>query len=427
MSMEVKTLSVVVVVALIFASVSVGAFSLRNKDFSGTNNFILKHITAFKIPNYASRSHNQDASVLICFKDHLYMGTLNPRDGCELWRTTDGSNWTVVVGGNGKIPNGFGKQSNSAIWVAKVFGEYLYLGTVNVLQGCEVWRSSDGLNWTAVVGGDSHVPNGFGRFSHRFNSYAWYTEVFNMSTKEYPVQVVPHLCIGTLNVLFGGQIWASSDGENWTRLIEGIGKKNTRNGFGDRDNYGIRTMELYDGRLYVGTATRFYITSKGCEIWSTNDGLSWTRVNEDGFGDSWNIYAWSMEEFNGSLYVGTINLREGCEIWRASDGISWTKVVDGGINDKNNLGARKMTVFQDHLYVSTWNLISGCEVWRTKDGLNWTQVNEDGFGNPRNIAIRAFTEFKDNLYAGTWNMINGYSLWRYDGNNWTKLDVENNS
>ena len=400
-------------VLLISNSVSIGAFYTRTTNFCEHSNSYLRYNPLLKIEADAATSNNRDAPILICFKDHLYMGTHNPEDGCELYRSIDAEHWEKIVGKGADIPNGFGKRSNCAIWSGKVFGDHLYFGTINLIHGCEIWRSSDGVNWTAVVGGDSKTIGGFGGILHFLNYYAWCMEEFNGK-----------LYVGTFNFFLGGQIWASSDGVNWTRVIGGINKKPTGNGFGDRANYGIRTLKTFNGSLYAGTATHPLKLFRGCEIWRTSDGNNWTKVDKDGFGSFRNVYAWSIEEVNGSLYVGTINLKNGCELWRTSDGSSWEQVASGGIIDKNNVGARKIAVFQGDIYVGICNLVDGCVILRSKDdGVTWNQTNENGFGNNRNWAVRQFTLFNDELYTGVWNQ-KGYSLIKYDGVQWTKIDVE---
>lgn len=425
-----KILCVICIALLLFNCVLVGAASVQIKNGVSVISTVDEY-PSVRANKLLSSTGNIDASVLICFNDGLYMGTLNLDEGCELWRTFDGKTWEQVVGGSARTPNGFGKKSNCAIWSGKVFGEqnnrHLYVGTMNWMEGCEVWRSPDGINWTAVVGGSSVVPAGFGGLIGQSNYYAWIMEIAPLPSDVYPSKnVVPHLCIGTFNLYDGGQIWKSVDGERWTTYVGDSGE--TPNGFGDPDNYGIRTMKFYGGKLYVGTATKLWKTFKGCEIWR-NYGLymnhtNWEKITDDGFGDLGNKYAWSMVEFNECLYVGTINMLGGCEIWRTSNGVDWTRVVDRGFQNKNNEGARIMTVFNEAIYVGTCNFISGCEVWRSRDGVNWTQINRDGFGDARNWAVRQLTVFNESLYAGTWNF-NGYEIWRYDGKSWTEIFVEN--
>ena len=128
--------------------------------------------------------------------------------------------------------------SNLAMWSAEIFNGFLYIGTINFPRGCQIWRTSDGKNFEAVVGGPSNTPGGFGKV---MNFYAWYM-------KEYDGQ----LYVGTQNT-FGGEIWRSADGTSWECLVGPSG--NYPGGFRMFDvNYGIRTLTVFKGDLYAGTA-----------------------------------------------------------------------------------------------------------------------------------------------------------------------------
>jgi hypothetical protein len=162
----------------------------------------------------------------------------------------------------------------------------------------------------------------------------------------------------------GGQLWRTKDGKNWRKVILPNG-----DGFGEKENYGIRTMTVYNNELYIGTASNI-VLDKGFEIWKY-DGLKWepiisndkpnvksTDFEYSGFGNPLNKYAWSMTvTSDGRLWVGTangklVNLFEpqtnGCEIW-CYDGIKWKPVVKDGNNeipsgfgDIKNEGVRSM-------------------------------------------------------------------------------------
>ena len=122
------------------------------------------------------------------------------------------------------------------------------------------------------------------------------------------------------------------------------------------------------------------------------------QVNQDGFGDRFNIYAWSMKEFNGYLYVGTLNQKKGAELWRY-DGDTWEQIVDAGFGNPNNTGIRNLTRFGGQLYAGVMNETEGAGVWRSADGVTWAPVIEGGFGNPGNSAVRGMFRFKRQLYV----------------------------
>ena len=319
--------------------------------------------------------YNCLAANIIEFKNKLYVGTWstpiarpeNPnRKGAEIWRY-DGDNWEQVVGNSAPYINGgFGNIDNIAISDLEIFNGYLYAGTFNLdlkeKGGSEIWRTQDGVHWVQVVT-RGFKPN----MSEEdiktkvTNTFIWNMEVFQNQ-----------LYAGTFNSRYrlytdigmGCQLWRTSDGLTWEKVNLPYG-----NGFGEKLNYGIRTMAVYKNELFVGTAANM-LYDKGCEIWKY-DGIDWTPIisdkvpgvdpsdkNYSGFGSKYNKYVWSMIVISDDkLWIGTANgkldnlvepFSKGCEVW-CYDGIEWTPVVkDGdyelpnGFGYDRNLGARAM-------------------------------------------------------------------------------------
>jgi hypothetical protein len=133
---------------------------------------------------------------------------------------------------------------------------------------------------------------------------------------------------------------------------------------------------------------------------------AFVQVNEDGFGDAANHYAWAMKVFQGLLYVSTYNPTYGGEIWRY-DGADWDQVVSGGLNTSSNVGARNLIIFQEALYGGIRNTATGAQLWRSTDGVNWTVAAEGGFGNPQNTSVRGMAVFNDYLFIGVQNTAGG--------------------
>lgn len=368
---------------------------------------------------------NAAAAVMKVFKGYLYVGTWNTpigsvfqpnRNGCELWRTSDGIQWEQVVGHNAPfISGGFGNPDNTGAWSIEEFNGYLYVGTMNWdfsdQGGCEIWRSVDGLHWEQVVDhGFRPFMTAEEREKEAINTYAWIMQVYK-----------GQLYLGTFNARVwllddtgtGCQLWRTSDGMTWEKILLPNGLEDSyKDGFGESENYGIRRMVIYNDELYIGIASSFFHTH-GCEIWKY-DGVSWVPVisdelegstqNEfyhDGFGNQMNKYIWSMVVTNDNkLWVGTANCQvytpiifqkgmdhdmidtetQGCEIW-CYDGQQWQPVIKNdfgnkpnGLGDMSNLGARSMIEYPENsgnIVVGTFKFInpdptqprSGCELW----------------------------------------------------------------
>jgi hypothetical protein len=387
-------------------------------------------------PGFGNKN-NAECSILISFNGILYVGTANNQNGCELWRTRDPVNgtWEKVV------DKGFGYASNLAMWSAEVFKGSLYIGTINCPNGCQIWRTSNGKDFEAVVGGGSHLRSGFGEY---MNLYAWYM-------KEYDGM----LYVGTQNT-FGGEIWRSADGTTWECVV-GL-KGNYPRGFQMIDhNWGIRTLAVFKGDIYAGTAAipSVTITLKirgisdrshevkvfdspevGLQIWRLNASedqkwqctvggfIEWNHSG-NGFGDNHNIYAWTMKVFNDSLYVGTYNVKREYVSFSLKD--MFTHIAKGE-NLVYLLGSDLVTKKGD-----------GCQIWMTRDGTHWIQVvgNEtngpgNGFGDVNNNGIRSMSVYQtyydsnpnddihwadqirtNVLIIGTANAVTGCEIWKY--------------
>jgi len=413
-----------------YLCVGVTNFNLSSSEMNGCELWCYNGVDWIQaVGNRASASigpgfgnkHNAELSILIEFHGMLYAGTANNQNGCELWRTRNAiaGPWEKVV------DKGFGYITNLGMWSAEIFMGFLYIGTINFPRGCQIWRTSNGEDFEAVVGGRSHTPNGFGE---SMNIYAW-------SMKEFDGK----LYVGTQNT-FGGQIWRSTDGTAW-RCIVGP-KGYFPGGFQLVDlNYGIRTLNVFNGGLYAGTAALpsmtvalkirgiygrphevifFKSPEVGFQIWRLNasEGWKWQCIvggqktsngSGKGFGYSRNIYAWAMKVFNNSLYVGTFNVKQ--------------EHISFSLKDMFNYMTKKNIVYMIGADLVTKNG-DGCQIWKTSDGIHWIQdVGNDtsgpgnGFGDVNNNGIRSMSAYLFNgtnsLIIGTTNAVTGCEIWKY--------------
>jgi hypothetical protein len=136
--------------------------------------------------------YNRYIGGLEAFNNYLYAGTYNytnsDNPGAELWRcqVCDGSDWEQVA-----IPKGLGDTYNRSILSLVIFKNMLYATTVNTETGMEVWRTSDGSNWSQIN------PDGFGDSNNWLDNWDKHTIAFFKD----------RLFIGTGNSANGGEIW----------------------------------------------------------------------------------------------------------------------------------------------------------------------------------------------------------------------------
>jgi hypothetical protein len=293
--------------------------------------------------------------------------------------------------------SGFGYFTNAAVLSLEVFAGDLYAGASNWVEGGQVWRTSDGLTWMQVS-------------DLGFESAYTTTNTALLDMIEFDDQ----LYVGTGWGSAAGQIWRSSDGENWT-LVEDAG-------FDDPGDIAIATFAVFSGTLYVATDS-----TNGLEIWrsSTGDSESWARVVDNGNGNTHNGICTGLMEFNGYLYAAVENETDGAEIWRTSNGTTWTSVVSGGFGDADNTQTGGLGIFDGYLYIGTRNDTTGGQIWRTDDGTYWTQVISDGFEDGNNFKVESLVAFGGELYAATDNTVTGIEVWSSpDGEYWTQVNTD---
>jgi hypothetical protein len=104
-------------------------------------------------------SHNTNVSSMAEFNGDFYIGLRNVTEGGEVWRTSNGVDFSpVFTGGNGNIDD---QRPYGLI----VYQNYLYLTFSNLVTGAEVWRTSNGSTWEQV---------GFTGFGDPLNIHADY-------------------------------------------------------------------------------------------------------------------------------------------------------------------------------------------------------------------------------------------------------------
>jgi len=114
----------------------------------------------------------------------------------------------------------------------------------------------------------------------------------------------------------------------------------------------------------------------------------------------------------------------------AEDGSTWERVSDPGFGAKDNIAIVDLCAYQDSLYAVTRNHGSGFELWRT-NGASWEQVTVPGFTDSpyhgqMNNSYGDMTVFDGSLYVGVGSSVEGtflynsagLEIWRFDGAVW---------
>lgn len=214
----------------------------------------------------------------------LYAGTMNIRQGCQVWKTrAEGPpphEWIKVLD-RGADRGPF----NQAVVCMAPLGDALYVGTGiqngghdrtnNIGPGAgEVFRIYPDGTWDLVMGqprmtrqGLKAPSSGLGPgFDNPFAGYIWrmgvhegvlYVGTYDSSSfmpyanvTERMQRVLDPTTIERFLAARGGcELWRSGDGDHWAPV--------TRNGFGNRYNFGVRAIVSTPHGLFVGTANPF--------------------------------------------------------------------------------------------------------------------------------------------------------------------------
>ncbi|XHH10153.1 MAG: hypothetical protein ACFCUE_05865 [Candidatus Bathyarchaeia archaeon] len=186
-----------------------------------------------------------------------------------------------------------------------------------------------------------------------------------------------------------GAVWCSANPEvdPWVKV--------SKDGFvgPESNNTEIPYLAVFNGYLYASTLNY----EQGFEVWKTDasdpdkDGIyEWTQVLKDGFGDTWNQAAITMEEFDNHLYIGTA---VGIGLVIKNNTIAGTRPSDLIRLDKDDNAELVMGS-----YVA-YDPVEGYPTLRVPIS-KWPA----GFGNPLNVYIWHMEVHKGVLYVGTFDM-----------------------
>ena len=260
---------------------------------------------------------NECCFEMVAFNGCLYVGTLNPKTGFQVWKTSAGRKpyrWYRVIN------NGADRGNLNELAISMcVFDGALYIGTAIQNGGYdranhvgpaapELIRIHPDDSWDLIVG----MPRKVGKawklplsgkgpgFDNPLNGYFWRMAVHDgwlyvgtyksavmipyMKNEGWPDDLRRALDrIGPdefARFAGGCELWRSPDGVNWDPV--------TCTGFENPYNYGIRTMQSTPWGLFIGTANPFGPEIALREARNGGDGDAWRyQPNRDGGLEIW--------------------------------------------------------------------------------------------------------------------------------------------
>ncbi len=193
-----------------------------------------------------------------------------PLKGFDLIRINDNDDWEVIVGKEplvptvptkgtrncGKYESGFGNIFNNYCWQLRSFDGSLFVSS---------WDSS--LAFYTIIRGlltpktpltEENAKNFFSNWKTALALLSQ-TDILD-NIKNFNASLWLRTLVGSIFEApqdFGFDLFASSDGERFRPL--------SYNGFGNPNNYGLRTLLPSGNEMYAGTANPV----SGCEVWVT--------------------------------------------------------------------------------------------------------------------------------------------------------------
>ena len=182
---------------------------------------------------------------------------------------------------------------------------------------------------------------------------------------------------------------------NSTKMFPNGSLSGLKSGFGRNENQYIWCMEVYDGKLYVGTHDASSLLE--CFGQFVNGNLLKRTPSE--WKDQWNYLKALMKALATVDPNGTGN----------PDTLAQT------IKFSYNFVFKNITVRNIASAIKLLNYLRtakrGFDLYVTEDGVNFETVTIDGFGDPYNHGLRVFATTDQGLCLGTANPFYGTQIW----------------
>ena len=310
--------------------------------------------------------------------------------GGEIWKYAPAKGeWTQVV------EEGFGDRFNTGYRVARLYHGKLYFGSANYKHGAQILSISDNGSSIAqieIAGADQKElwrKNSSIRAMEVYNDKLYIgtendegAELWTYDEKSLTkLHKYTELSLGEMRV-YGGYLFTGMwDFENGTRLYRVLADAaDTVLSIDDvtppeitgTKNLGIMSMEVFRDKLYCGSSNYrngFTLIRFETPNAAAGDPNAATLITTDGFGEQANMYAWSLKEFDGCLYLGTFNAFGAAQLWYSSSGDEWSKLVTGGFGSRLDWGIRTMAVEGDQLFLGIASSIPASAQPGTPGGL----------------------------------------------------------
>lgn len=212
------------------------------------------------------------------------------------------------------------------VYEMSVFNDYLYLGAGDQSTGYLVVKTNASgdlpYTFTPVVTGGA----GRGPVMTSVVSMCPYQGRLYVGSAGWYSTLLPSSELIRINANDSWELISGNPRLAGTRLLfplSGLG-----DGFGNPFNAHIWRMEEHEGILYAGTnddswalrttpLAAFFRPEFGFDIFTSRDGVAFSPLTRNGFGNLYNFGLRTFESTPVGLFAGTVNYAQGTEIWLA--------------------------------------------------------------------------------------------------------------
>jgi len=283
---------------------------------------------------------NRFGSKVVSFNNKLFLigGRIGSNYLNDVWQSDDGIHWTQITASAAFSPRmkPLILVKDNKLWL--IGGEDD--SSLNSPYKNDVWSSVDGITWIQQT--DHAEFDGLtGASAATFKTF---------------LSVVGGIEWGGR---FRDEVWLSSNGILW--WDQGV----LCCDFGARADH---QLVVYNNKLWLigGRIITNFVGSYKNDVWSSNDGISWTQATANA--------AFPVERMTGAVafnnklwWFGGPNFNDLTQVWSSSDGITWTQqTIDAG----PTVGAMTQALIHKGklLLVRTDDKV---EVWSSADGAVW--------------------------------------------------------
>lgn len=180
-----------------------------------------------------------------------------------------------------------------------------------------------------------------------------------------------------------------------TKMFPNGSLSGLKSGFGRRENQYIWRMEVYDGKLYIGT----FDTSSLLQVFGQFVNGDLITQSRSEWKSQIQYLKILMELLGDSIFEEGVNL----STMAKSVKITWSFMFE-------SLSVQKITQMLKMLnYLRKAE--RGFDLYVTEDGINFETITTDGFGDPYNHGLRVFATTDQGLCIGTANPFYGTQIW----------------